>query len=51
MKTREDALENVREAIRGYVAALKEDGIPAPMLQGIKLGKRRGENHEDIGCD
>jgi predicted RNase H-like HicB family nuclease len=29
-KTREDAIENVKEAIRGYVAALKEDGIPVP---------------------
>jgi predicted RNase H-like HicB family nuclease len=29
-KTREDAIENVKEAISGYVAALKEDGIPVP---------------------
>jgi predicted RNase H-like HicB family nuclease len=29
-KTREDAIENVKEAIRGYVAALKEDGLPVP---------------------
>jgi predicted RNase H-like HicB family nuclease len=29
-KTREDAIENVKEAIRGYVAALKDDGIPVP---------------------
>ena len=29
-KTREDAIENVKEAIYGYVAALKEDGIPVP---------------------
>ena len=29
-KTREDSIENVKEAIRGYVAALKEDGIPVP---------------------
>jgi len=29
-KTREDAIENVKEAISGYVAALKEDGLPVP---------------------
>jgi predicted RNase H-like HicB family nuclease len=29
-KTREDAIENVKEAICGYVAALKEDGLPVP---------------------
>jgi predicted RNase H-like HicB family nuclease len=29
-ETREDAIENVKEAIRGYFAALKEDGIPVP---------------------
>lgn len=29
-KTREEAIENVREAIKGYVAALEEDGIAVP---------------------
>ncbi|MBN1866328.1 type II toxin-antitoxin system HicB family antitoxin [Candidatus Sumerlaeota bacterium] len=28
--TREDAVENIREAIEAYVAALDEDGIPIP---------------------
>ena len=29
-KTRKDALENAREAIEGYIAVLKEDGLPIP---------------------
>ena len=29
-KSKEEAIENVKEAICGYVAALKEDGIPVP---------------------
>ncbi|MCX6639206.1 MAG: type II toxin-antitoxin system HicB family antitoxin [bacterium] len=29
-KTKEEALENIREAIRGYIAALEEDGIEVP---------------------
>lgn len=29
-KTKEEAITNVKEAIRGYIAALKEDGIPVP---------------------
>ena len=29
-KTREAAIRNIREAIKGYVAALKEDGLPIP---------------------
>mgnify|MGYP001574448350 FL=1 len=33
-KTREDAIANAKEAIRGYVAALKEDGIPVPIVVG-----------------
>ncbi len=27
-KTREEALINIKEAIEGYIAALKDDGIP-----------------------
>jgi predicted RNase H-like HicB family nuclease len=27
-KTKEEAAENIKEAIRGYVAALHEDGLP-----------------------
>ena len=26
--TREEALENIKEAIEGYIATLKEDGLP-----------------------
>lgn len=29
-KTKEEALLNIKEAISGYVAALKEDGLPVP---------------------
>jgi predicted RNase H-like HicB family nuclease len=29
-KTRQEAIENIKEAIEGYVAALKEDGLPVP---------------------
>lgn len=29
-RTREEAIENMREAIRGYVAALTDDRLPVP---------------------
>ena len=29
-RTKQEALENIREAIAGYVAALEEDGLPVP---------------------
>lgn len=29
-RTKEEALDNIREAIRGYVAALQEDNLPVP---------------------
>jgi predicted RNase H-like HicB family nuclease len=29
-KTREDALTNIKEAIVGYIATLKEDCLPVP---------------------
>jgi len=28
--TREEAIANVREAIEGYILALREDGLPVP---------------------
>jgi len=28
--TKEEALQNIREAIRGYIAALEEDQLPVP---------------------
>ena len=28
--TREEAAQNIKEAIQGYVAALEEDGLPVP---------------------
>lgn len=30
-ETREEAIANIREAIKEYVAALEEDGIPVPV--------------------
>ena len=29
-KTKEDAIQNIKEAIRGYVKALEEDGLAVP---------------------
>lgn len=29
-QTKEQAIENIREAIRGYVGALEEDHLPVP---------------------
>ena len=29
-KTREEATQNIQEAIQGYLAALQEDALPAP---------------------
>ncbi len=30
-ETREEAIQNIREAIEGYIAALEEDGLPVPV--------------------
>jgi len=29
-KTKEEAIANIKEAIRGYVNALEQDGLPVP---------------------
>lgn len=29
-KTKEEAILNIKEAIRGYIAALEEDNLPVP---------------------
>jgi len=29
-KSKEEAVENMKEAIRGYIAVLAEDGLPVP---------------------
>ncbi len=29
-RTREEAIQNIREAIEGYILALREDGLPVP---------------------
>ena len=33
-KTRQEAIQNIKEAIEGYVAALEEDGVKAQALAG-----------------
>jgi predicted RNase H-like HicB family nuclease len=30
-KTKEEAIENIKEAIKGYIIALKEDSLPVPI--------------------
>jgi predicted RNase H-like HicB family nuclease len=30
-KTREEAISNIKEAIKGYVLALQEDNLPVPI--------------------
>ena len=30
-RTREEAVKNIREAIDGYIAALREDNLPIPV--------------------
>ncbi len=30
-KTKEDAIQNIREAIEGYILALHEDGLAVPL--------------------
>lgn len=29
-KSKQEALENIKEAIRGYIASLQQDGLPVP---------------------
>lgn len=29
-KTKEEAIENIKEAIEGYISALRDDGLPVP---------------------
>ena len=29
-KTRDEAISNIKEAIRGYIKALEQDGLPVP---------------------
>jgi len=33
-KTREEAIDNIREAIQAYIEALEEHGLPAPLVWG-----------------
>jgi predicted RNase H-like HicB family nuclease len=29
-RTKEEAIQNIKEAINGYISALEEDGLPVP---------------------
>ncbi len=40
-QTREEAAANIREAIRGHVAALEEDGLPVPEKRPTLAGTRK----------
>lgn len=34
--TKDEALANIREAIRGYIAALEQDGLPVPPEDAVE---------------
>lgn len=36
--TKEEAIRNIREAIRGYIAALEEDGLPVSHHKELDQG-------------
>ena len=36
-RTRSEALSNIREAIRGYLASMREHGAPAPSSSGFEV--------------
>jgi len=36
-KTKLEALANIKEAIKGYIAALEEDGLPVPEEHFVNL--------------
>jgi len=41
-KTKEEAIANIKEAIRGYIAALEEDGLPVPTGHNPSRWAQRG---------
>ena len=36
-RTRDEARANIREAIRGYVASMREHGVPTPFAPSFEL--------------
>jgi len=36
-KTREEALTNIKEAIKGYIEAMKEDNLPVPTKDDVEI--------------
>jgi predicted RNase H-like HicB family nuclease len=41
--TREEALENARDAIEGYIKALEQDGLPVLQPQRSRATKQRAD--------
>lgn len=42
-KTEDEAIANIREAIRGYIAALEEDGIP---VESVETNEKRETEYD-----
>ena len=38
-ETRDETVENITEAIRGYIAALRHDGLPVPVERDSEVLK------------
>lgn len=38
-KSKEEALENTREAIAGYLEALKKEGLPLPPSKSVEIAE------------
>jgi predicted RNase H-like HicB family nuclease len=38
-KSRDEALENTREAIEGYLEALKQEGLPFPPSRSVEIAE------------
>ena len=39
-QTKQEAIVNIKEAIEGYVAALKDDGLPVPERSALTTSPR-----------
>lgn len=46
--SKKEAIANIKEAIRGYIAALEEDGLPVPEEHFFGFGKFIG-NKPNVG--
>ena len=45
-KTKQEAIENIKEAIEGYIEALEEDNLPVPVerFESVLLARRAGKS-------